>query len=56
MAIRPSLTGIAPEVMWDDGIDAFVVNWQAEASRFDYRGYGRNSSDNFGPVLNRGLI
>ncbi|WP_252383239.1 fimbria/pilus outer membrane usher protein [Escherichia coli] len=55
VAIRPSLTGIAPEVMWDDGIDAFVVNWQAEASRFDYRGYGRNSSDNFWSSFEPGI-
>ncbi|MDW4772654.1 pilin outer membrane usher protein SafC, partial [Escherichia coli] len=31
VALRPQLRGIAPEAVWDDGIPAFLLNWQANA-------------------------
>ncbi|MFI0604948.1 fimbria/pilus outer membrane usher protein [Escherichia coli] len=46
-ALRPPLRGIAPEALWDDGITAFLMNWQANVSRSEYRKYGHSVSDNF---------
>ncbi|EKQ3378447.1 fimbria/pilus outer membrane usher protein [Escherichia coli] len=54
VALRPKLTGIAPESLWDDGIPAFLVNWQANASRAEYRDIG-NENSNFWANLEPGL-
>lgn len=55
VAIRPPLTGIAHETMWDDGISAFLLNWQVEGSHWEYRSNTRNSSDNFWASLEPGI-
>ncbi|EFB7601821.1 TPA: fimbria/pilus outer membrane usher protein [Escherichia coli] len=54
-ALRPPLKGLAPEVLWDDGITAFLMNWQANVSRSEYRKYGRSASDNFWLSLEPGF-
>ncbi|HHR5914089.1 TPA: fimbria/pilus outer membrane usher protein, partial [Providencia alcalifaciens] len=40
-ALAPSLSGIAPEKLWDDGINAFIMSYQVDAINTRYR----NSSD-----------
>lgn len=58
-SMRPKLEGIAPEALWDDGISAFMMNYNFSDSRSEQRGhYSRlNNSQymqlelgmNFGP-------
>ena len=55
VALRPQFTGIAPEALWDDGIPAFLLNWQANAYRSEYRGYGKSVSDSFQAALEPGI-
>ena len=55
VALRPQFTGIAPEALWDDGISAFLLNWQANAYRSEYRGYGKSVSDSFQATLEPGI-
>lgn len=55
VALRPQFTGIAPEALWDDGIPAFLLNWQANAYRSEYRGYGKSVSDSFQATLEPGI-
>ncbi|UMS28672.1 fimbria/pilus outer membrane usher protein [Escherichia coli] len=55
VALRPKLTGIAPEALWDDGIPAFLMNWQVNASRTEYRGYGQSENSDFWASLEPGL-
>ncbi len=40
VALRSTFSGIAPEGLWDDGIPAFLLNWQANADRTEYRNGG----------------
>lgn len=54
-ALRPQFTGIAPEALWDDGIPAFLLNWQANVYRSEYRGYGKSVSDSFQATLEPGI-
>lgn len=35
-ALRPESTDIAPEEMWDDGVPAFLMNYQASTSHSEY--------------------
>ncbi|EKH3878444.1 fimbria/pilus outer membrane usher protein, partial [Escherichia coli] len=55
VALRPPLRGIAPEALWDDGIPAFLLNWQANTSRSEYRGYGKSVTDNYWVTLEPGI-
>ncbi|EPT7718395.1 fimbria/pilus outer membrane usher protein [Escherichia coli] len=55
VALRPHFTGIAPEALWDEGIPAFLLNWQANVSRSEYRGYGKAVSDSFWASLEPGI-
>ncbi|CBG27785.1 aggregative adherence fimbria II usher protein (plasmid) [Escherichia coli 042] len=55
VALRPLLRGIAPEVLWDDGIPAFLLNWQANAGRSEYRGYIKDVEDYFWSSLEPGI-
>ncbi|EBH4883403.1 pilin outer membrane usher protein SafC, partial [Salmonella enterica] len=55
VALRPQFTGIAPEALWDDGISAFLLNWQANAYRTEYRGDGKSVSDSFQAMLEPGI-
>lgn len=55
VALRPPLRGIAPEALWDDGIPAFLLNWQANTSRSEYRGYGKLVTDNYWVTLEPGI-
>ena len=58
VALRPRFTGIAPEALWDDGISAFLLNWQANAYRSEYRSYGKgvsSVSDSFQTTLEPGI-
>ncbi|GAB1009627.1 fimbria/pilus outer membrane usher protein [Escherichia coli] len=54
-ALRPPLRGIAPEALWDDGITAFLMNWQANVSQSEYRKYGHSVSDNFWASIEPGF-
>lgn len=55
VALRPPLRGIAPEALWNDGISAFLLNWQTNASRSEYRGYGKSVTDSFWVSLAPGI-
>ncbi len=55
IALRPQFTGIAPENQWDDGIPAFLLNWQINANRSEYRGYEKSISDSFQATLEPGI-
>lgn len=55
VALRPQLRGIAPEALWDDGIPAFLLNWQANAGRSEYRGYGKRVTDSYWVSLQPGI-
>lgn len=37
MALYPKYRGIAPETLWDDGINSFIMNYQANAQRNEFR-------------------
>ncbi|MGS9154956.1 FimD/PapC N-terminal domain-containing protein, partial [Salmonella enterica subsp. enterica serovar Infantis] len=37
LAVRPDLTGIAPEDLWDDGIPAFLMTYSARTTQTDYK-------------------
>ncbi|MEG0868512.1 MAG: fimbria/pilus outer membrane usher protein [Hafnia sp.] len=45
VALRPKLQGIAPQELWDDGIPAFLMNYNVNANRMEYRGNGASSSN-----------
>ncbi|HBC0970022.1 TPA: fimbria/pilus outer membrane usher protein [Escherichia coli] len=55
IALRPHFRGIAPETLWDDGIPAFLLNWQANTSRSEYRGYRKSVTDNYWVSLEPGI-
>ncbi|HBA3709469.1 TPA: fimbria/pilus outer membrane usher protein [Escherichia coli] len=55
VALRPPLRGIAPEDLWDDGMSAFLLNWQANAARSEYRGYGNSITESFWTSLEPGI-
>nr|WP_250189529.1 fimbria/pilus outer membrane usher protein [Escherichia coli] len=55
VALRPPLKGIAPEALWDDGVPAFLMNWQANASRSEFRGGWGSSSDSWWASLEPGI-
>ncbi|HDD8358615.1 TPA: fimbria/pilus outer membrane usher protein [Escherichia coli] len=55
VALRPPLRGIAPEALWDDGIPAFLMNWQANVSHSDYREYGDSNNNNIWLRLEPGI-
>ncbi|AUM10819.1 fimbria/pilus outer membrane usher protein [Escherichia coli] len=55
VALRPQFSGLVPESLWDDGMPAFLLNWQANASRSEYRGYGDSASDSFWASLEPGI-
>lgn len=40
VSLRPRLQGIAPESLWDDGVPALLLNWQANTSRTEISGGG----------------
>ncbi|MFP1498182.1 fimbria/pilus outer membrane usher protein [Escherichia coli] len=43
-------------MLWDDGITAFLLNWQANANRTEQRGNGQSSGrDDFWLSLEPGL-
>lgn len=43
-ALQPRYSGLAPEALWDDGITAFLMNYNAGTSRTDGGGAGQSSS------------
>lgn len=45
IALRPALTGIAPEASWNDGIPAFLINYRLMANRNEFRSDGKGTSD-----------
>ncbi|WP_370549274.1 fimbria/pilus outer membrane usher protein [Edwardsiella tarda] len=46
IALRPSYSGIAPQELWNDGIPAFLMNYQASVFRSEYHGSSTTSSTN----------
>ncbi|HEI8868853.1 TPA: fimbria/pilus outer membrane usher protein [Serratia odorifera] len=38
VALLPKLTGIAPRVLWNDGITAALMNYQLSTNRIEYQG------------------
>ncbi|MFI4630045.1 pilin outer membrane usher protein SafC [Klebsiella quasipneumoniae subsp. similipneumoniae] len=66
IALRPHFEGVAPEVMWDDGITAFLMSYQASVNRTENTSGGEDRNDtgylqltpglNLGPWRLRNLI
>lgn len=46
IALRPHYSGIAPQALWNEGIPAFLVNYQASTFRSAYRANGITSRSN----------
>ena len=44
-ALRPKLSGIAPQELWDDGIPVFLMNYRANLTRSESRGAGKSVSE-----------
>ncbi|HAI4889981.1 TPA: fimbria/pilus outer membrane usher protein [Escherichia coli] len=55
VALRPRLRGIAPEALWDDGIPAFLLNWQANIAHQEHHRYGKRTFDNYWASLAPGF-
>lgn len=48
VSLRPKLTGIAPQQLWDDGIPALLLNYSANTNRTEYRdGMGRDTDSTY---------
>lgn len=43
--LHPQLRGIAPETLWDNGIPALLLNYQASTTHTQYRRMGANSNN-----------
>ncbi|WP_179128639.1 FimD/PapC N-terminal domain-containing protein, partial [Salmonella enterica] len=46
IALRPHYTGIAPQALWNDGIPAFLMDYQASSFRSSYRSNGATLNTN----------
>ncbi|EPC4333819.1 fimbria/pilus outer membrane usher protein [Enterobacter asburiae] len=46
ISLRPRFQGIAAESLWDDGVPALLLNWQANTSRSELSGDGPNEKTN----------
>ncbi|EFB1105884.1 fimbria/pilus outer membrane usher protein, partial [Salmonella enterica] len=44
-SMLPKVTGIAPETLWDDGIPALMLNWDASTQHNEYRGAWSSRSE-----------
>lgn len=54
-AMLPVLKGIAPEVLWDDGMPALMLGWDASTQHNEYRGTWAYRSDSNYVRLQPGL-
>ncbi|ECR2652125.1 fimbria/pilus outer membrane usher protein [Salmonella enterica subsp. enterica] len=54
-AMLPVLTGIAPEPLWDDGMPALLLGWDASTQHSEYRGPWSSRSDSNYISLQPGL-
>ncbi|HGB4255282.1 TPA: fimbria/pilus outer membrane usher protein, partial [Salmonella enterica subsp. enterica serovar Virchow] len=54
-AMLPVLTGIAPEPLWDDGMPALLLGWDASTQHSEYRGAWSSRSDSNYISLQPGL-
>ncbi|EAA9673289.1 capsule biosynthesis protein, partial [Salmonella enterica] len=54
-AMLPVLKGIAPETLWDDGIPALMLGWDASTQHSEYRGPWTYRSDSSYVRLQPGL-
>lgn len=55
VALRPTLSGIAPQALWDDGIPALLMDYSANTSHTESRGDGgRHGNDSSYVQLNPG--
>jgi len=55
VAMRPKEDGIAPQESWDDGIPAFLMNYNMNTSRTDYKNGIGSHSDSSYIQLNPGM-
>ncbi|EEJ0376240.1 fimbria/pilus outer membrane usher protein [Salmonella enterica subsp. enterica] len=55
VALLPHYQGIAPQALWDDGIPAFLMNYQANVYRSEYRGSQNSATNNLNVQLEPGL-
>ncbi|WP_419236830.1 fimbria/pilus outer membrane usher protein [Serratia fonticola] len=46
MFLRSQMRGVAPEALWNDGVSALLLNWQANTSRTDIKGGGQQQRHN----------
>ncbi|ELM3737372.1 fimbria/pilus outer membrane usher protein [Edwardsiella piscicida] len=55
IALRPHYQGIAPQELWDDGIPAFLLDYQANAYRSESRGNTSSATNSMNVQLTPGL-
>lgn len=55
VALLPKQYGIAPEELWDDGITAFLLNWQINANRSENRTFINSNNRSYWTSLEPGL-
>ncbi|HCD8687296.1 TPA: aggregative adherence fimbria 3 usher protein Agg3C [Escherichia coli] len=55
VAIRSPLRGVASDLIWEDGISTFLLNWQVEAGHSEFQHYEKTTSDNFWVSLEPGI-
>ncbi|EEJ1196348.1 fimbria/pilus outer membrane usher protein [Salmonella enterica] len=55
VALRSKVTGLAPEALWDEGMSAFLLNYRADASRTEFRGFSNTENSTFWTSLEPGL-
>ncbi len=56
IALYPSYSGIAPEFLWDDGIDVGLLNWQMSTSKTLTEGHlDKNETNDYWASLESGI-
>ena len=48
IAIRSKYLNIAPDILWDDGITAFLLNWKVDVSKTKYKDNKKYNDENNG--------
>ncbi|MGK4357800.1 fimbria/pilus outer membrane usher protein [Enterobacter cloacae] len=54
-SMRPKLKGIAPSILWDDGIPAAILNYRASFNRIESRNFIDKADDSYYLALEPGL-
>lgn len=55
IALQPRFNSLAPQELWNDGISAFLLNYQINAYRSEYKGNGSFAVNNLNMELEPGI-